>query len=235
MTIAIDPILQRADLCGITLAGNLVHAPKIRYQANPVLAIADITIATHSRWFDKTSNSYKEWTTYHDVKVVGDIVEQHLLHAQKGEVVLLQGHLSHQKKTNNDLLLATFIQVFAKGYSQEINQLQCSGKLVTPFRLITTENNKLFAEAIMSIVQQVSYYNKPQKHTLIIERPVHIWGKQAQYLAEKAQQGDEVIIEGKLSYINNGRKSQFIDAKQILLVQSKESKIKDVLKKPESL
>ena len=57
MTIAIDPTLKRADLCSITLAGNLVQAPEIRYQANPVLAIADITIATHSRWFDKLTNS----------------------------------------------------------------------------------------------------------------------------------------------------------------------------------
>jgi single-stranded DNA-binding protein len=221
MTIAIDPTLKRADLCSITLAGNLVQAPEIRYQANPVLAIADITIATHSRWFDKLTNSYKEWTNYHNAKVVGDIVEQHLLQAQKGDVVLLQGHLSHQKQTAKEILLATFIQVFAKGYSQEINQLQCSGKLTTPFRLITTDNHKIFAEAKISIVQQVSSYNKLQKHNVVIERPVHIWGKQAQYLTEKAQQGDDIIIEGKLSYINNTTKSQLIDAKQILLVKGK--------------
>ncbi len=221
MTISINPIAQRADCCSVTLAGNLVHEPKIRYQANPVLAIADITIATHSRWFDKFSNSYKEWTTYHDVKVVGDIVEHSLLHAQKGEVILIQGHLSHQKNTEKELLLATFVQVFAKGYSQEINQLQCSGQLQTPFRLITTENNKVFAEAQINIVQQLLSSTKQHKHTVQIQRPIHIWGKQAHYLAEKAQVGDGLIIEGKLGYINDTKKAQLIEAKQILITKFK--------------
>ncbi len=222
MTIPISPVIQRADFCSITLVGNLVHEPKIRYQANPVLAIADITIATHSRWFDKFSNNYKEWTTYHDVKVVGDIVEQTLLYAQKGEVILIQGHLSHQKNTDKELLLATFVQVFAKGYSQEVNQLQCSGQLLTPFRLITTENNKVFAEASISIIQQLLTANKQHKHSVKIQRPIHIWGKQAQYLAEKAQVGDGLIIEGKLGYLHNAQKAQLIEAKQILLTKFKE-------------
>ena len=225
MTVTISPIVQRADFCSITLVGNLVHEPKIRYQANPVLAIADITIATHSRWFDKLSNSYKEWTTYHDVKVVGDIVEQNLLYAQKGEVILIQGHLSHQKNTEKELLLATFVQLFARGYSQEINQLQCSGQLLIPFRLITTENNKVFAEASISIVQQLLTTNKQQKHAVQIQRPIHIWGKQAQYLAEKAQVGDGLIIEGKLGYLNKVPKKQLIEAKQVLLTKYKEQQV----------
>jgi len=217
--ITVDKTFHSPDLCSITLAGNLVSEPKIRYQANPVLAIADITIATHSRWYDKTTNSYKEWTNYHNVKVIGDIVEQQLIHAQKGQVVLIQGHLSTQKNTHKELLLATFVQVFNKGYSQEINQLHCSGTLITPFTLKTTENNKVFAAATLSFTQQTISAHNQQKHTFTLERPLHIWGKQAQYLADKASVGDKLIIEGKLSYLNNAEKSQFIDAKQIILAK----------------
>jgi single-strand DNA-binding protein len=46
-------------LCSVTLLGNLVSKPEIRYQANPVIAFAEFTLATHSRWFDKTSNKFK--------------------------------------------------------------------------------------------------------------------------------------------------------------------------------
>jgi single-strand DNA-binding protein len=220
-----DQVFHSPDLCSVTLAGNLVSEPKIRYQANPVLAIADITIATHSRWYDKATKGYKEWTNYHNVKVVGDIVEQQLIHAQKGQVVLIQGHLSLQKatatRTSKELLLASFVQVFSKGYSQEINQLHCSGKLIAPFTLKTTENNKIFAEATLSITQQTISAHNQQKHIFTLERPVQVWGKQAQYLSDKANIGDQLIIEGKLNYLNNAEKSQFIDGKQIILSATK--------------
>jgi len=216
-----DKILHRPDLCSVTLAGNLVSEPQIRYQANPVLAIADITIATHSRWYDKVSNSYKEWTNYHAVKVVGDVVEQSLLHAEKGQVVLIQGHLSFQKanatKPSKELLLATFVKVFTKGYSQEVNQFHCSGKLTSTFSLKTTENNKIFAEAMLSITQQTQTAHDQHKHIFTLERPVHVWGKQAQYLSENAEIGNNLIIDGKLNYLKTAEKSQFIEAKQIIL------------------
>jgi len=222
----IDKLLHNPDLCCITLAGNLVSEPQIRYQANPVLAIADITIATHSRWYDKASNSYKEWTNYHPVKVVGDVVEKSLLHAEKGQVVLIQGHLSFQKananKASKELLLASFVKVFTKGYSQEINQFNGSGKLVSNFVLKTTENNKMFAEATLSITQQTQTAHNQQKHIFTIERPIHVWGKQAQYLSENAKVDDNLIIEGKLNSLKNAEKTQFIEAKQIIL--SKELK-----------
>ena len=63
--------LPQNHLCTVTLLGNLVNKPDIRYQANPVVAFAEFTLATHSRWFDKTSNKFKEWTSYHTVKVIG--------------------------------------------------------------------------------------------------------------------------------------------------------------------
>jgi single-stranded DNA-binding protein len=48
-------------------------------------------------------------------------------------------------------------------------------------------------------------------------RPLHIWGTQASYIKQHATLGDEIIVDGKLSYLNNEEKSQFLDAKQVLL------------------
>ncbi len=219
MTLNVKPTTS-PNLCTITLVGNLVNAPQIRYQANPVLAIAEMTIATHNRWFDKASNSFKEWTSYHPANAIGELAEFELAHAKKGDIILLQGYLSHSKNSAKELLMATFVQTFAKGFSQEINQLHCSGQLISPFKLNITTNNKMFAEATISITQQIISPSNQNKHKITIKRPVHIWGKQAQYLSEHSKINDSLIVEGKLNYLNNADKAQLIEAKQIILLKT---------------
>ena len=76
------------QLCAVTLLGNLVATPDIRYRANPATAVTEIVLATSSKWLDKSTNKYKEWTSYHHVKVEGELVEQALLHANKGDIIL---------------------------------------------------------------------------------------------------------------------------------------------------
>lgn len=211
--------VQNNHLCCVTLLGNVVANPSIRYQANPVLAIAEFTLATHSRWLDKTSNQYKEWTSYHTVKVIGDIVERSLIHAQKGDVVLIQGYLLNSKNTNREIIHATYAQTFAKGYAQSINQIHCSGQINSAVKLVTTEHNKVLAEINITINHLVYSPITQEVKNLKIERPVHIWGKQAQYINEHAQIGDQLIVDGKLSYLNNANKSQFIEAQQVILLK----------------
>ena len=215
-----QPIPQN-HLCTVTLLGNLVTKPDIRYQANPVVAVAEFVVATHSQWVDKTSKQSKQWTSYHTVKMVGDVVERTLLHAQKGDIVLIQGHLVTSKKSAREIIHATYAHTYPKGYTHSINQLQCSGTISSDVRLVTTESNKQLAELTLSI----SYYAfSPITHELKsieLSRPLHIWGKQALYIQQHATLGDEIIVDGKLSYLNNEEKSQFLDAKHVLLQQKK--------------
>jgi single-stranded DNA-binding protein len=212
--------IKNNHLCNVTLLGNLVAKPVIRYQANPILAIAEFTLATHSRWFDKSSKQYKEWTSYHVVKVIGDIVERSLVHAQKGELILIQGYLLNSKKTGREIIHATYAQTFAKGYARSINQIHCSGQINSPIQLVTTEQDKELAEIKVNINHFVYSPVTQQVSTLQIERLVHVWGKQAHYLNEHAERGDQVVIEGKLSYLNNVDKSQFIEAQQVVLLKA---------------
>ncbi|MFT6249177.1 MAG: hypothetical protein ACJAZQ_002451, partial [Cognaticolwellia sp.] len=51
--------------------------------------------------------------------------------------------------------------------------------------------------------------------TILIERELHVWGKQAEYIVEHAVVGDSVMVEGKLSYLTSADKAQFIDAKAL--------------------
>jgi len=213
-------VAHNKNLCEITLLGNLVSKPEIRYQVNPVVAIAEIKIATHSRWFDKANNKFKEWTSFHTVKVIGDIVEATLIHADKGDVILVHGYLLNSQKTNREIIHATFAQTFSKGYAQSLNQIQCSGKINSDIQLVTTEQNKELAEFQISISHQVHSPVTQNIHTFNLERLVHVWGKQAHYLKEHAQINDQVVIEGRLNYFTNATKSQFIEAKQVVLLKA---------------
>ena len=76
------------QLCTVTLLGNLVSKPDIRYKANPIVAITEIVLATNSKWLDKNTNKYKEWVSYHHIKVEGKLVEQALLTANKGDCII---------------------------------------------------------------------------------------------------------------------------------------------------
>jgi len=220
---------QNQQLCAVTLLGNLVAKPDIRYRANPVSAITEITIATSSKWLDKKTNQYKEWTSYHHIKVEGDLVEQALLTANKGDIILVHGYLSNIKSSNitanntiaqNSLSIvhANFIQRFNKGYTQTVNKVLCSGQLASAPQLITTQNNKKLAQASITINQQDYCVNKRCWQSHMVERELHVWGKQAQYLVENAQAGDNVMVEGKLSYLATADKMQFIEAKTVHLL-----------------
>jgi single-stranded DNA-binding protein len=48
---------------------------------------------------------------------------------------------------------------------------------------------------------------------------VHIWGKQAHYIKDKAELGDQLVVDGRLSYLNDSKKSQFIDSHQVILLK----------------
>lgn len=212
------------QLCAVTLLGNLVATPDIRYRANPATAVTEIVLATSSKWLDKSTNKYKEWTSYHHVKVEGELVEQALLHANKGDIILLHGYLSNIKPTATDkntshtgIVHANFVQKFSKGYTQAINQVHCSAQLISQPKLMLTEQNKNITQARIVINQHIYDTDKQAWQTISVERAIHAWGKQAQYLAEHGNIGDELMLEGKLSYTSGANKDQFIEIKNVHL------------------
>ncbi|NMP30553.1 single-stranded DNA-binding protein [Thalassotalea sp. M1531] len=205
------------QLCNVTLLGNLVAKPEIRYLANPVLAVTDIVLATTYRWKDK-NNHNKEWTSYHHVKVVGKLVEESLQHANKGDILLVNGYIANNKTKPIEIVHATTIEHFAKGFTQNINNITCSAQLTTDVKLVTTESNNQLATFEISICHHAFSEHKSESLIHHVKRPVQLWGAQAQNIAQQAKQGDNVIVEGRLSYANNQQKSQQIDASQVHLL-----------------
>lgn len=214
------------QLCAVTLLGNLVAKPDIRYRANPVSALTEVIVATSNKWLDKKTNQYKEWTSFHHIKVEGVLVEQTLLQAEKGDVILVQGYLSNIKpkraatETHPPIVHATFVQKFAKGYIPSINQIYCSGQVISQPQLITTANNKKMAQVNITINQQIYAIDKQRWQTILVERALHVWGKQAYDVVEKAVIGDNIIVEGQLGYLATAAKTQFIEGKTVHLLQN---------------
>lgn len=218
------PQMPSPQLCTVTLLGNLVATPDIRYRANPATPVTEIILATSSKWLDKSTNKYKEWVTYHQVKVEGELVEQALLHANKGDIILLHGYLSNIKPLKDSesaihpgIVHADFVQKFNKGYTLPINQIQCSAQLISEPKLMLTEQNKSITQANIVIHQHIYNIEKQAWQTVTVERSIHAWGKQAKYLAEHGVIGDELMVEGKLSYTKGANKDQFIEVKTVHL------------------
>ncbi len=208
------------QLCNLTLLGNLVAKPNIRYRANPALAITELTLATHNKWLDKKTNKMKEWTHYHQVTVLGQLVEQNLQQVEKGDVLLIQGYMTDNKKTSSQSITATFVQKFGRGYTESINQLHCSAKIITPISLMTSEYNKPLAQANVEIHHQVYCPIKQIMKKNTVQRTLSTWGRQAQLLKERSQIEDIIIIEAQLTYANTRTKDQLLDSKKIHLVKN---------------
>ena len=207
------------QLCSVTLLGNLVADPEIRYLANPILAVTDITLATTHKWQDKKTGANKEWTSYHHVKVIGKLVETALLHAKKGDVLFVQGYIANNKQQPVEIIHATVLEHFAKSYTTAINQVFCSGIVSSDIQLVTTEHNKQLATFDININHQAFSEHKQVMLPHQITRSVHVWGKQATYLNNNVTLDTHIIIEGRVSYDNSNVRKQYIEANQVHIVK----------------
>lgn len=203
-------------ICNVVLAGNIVAKPVIRYKANPVLPIAEFVIATHQSWFDKISNQFKDWTTYHPVTMAGDSINSGLIHANKGELIYINGRLRTKAKTGKHVVEIDNYQLFKHGSNQGFNTIHCTGEIVSDIHTITTENNKMLTHFQLDIKQRYYACSIEKWLERPISRTVHLWGKMGENLTQRAKLGSQVLIEGSISYVNDEKKNQIIEAKKII-------------------
>ena len=84
----------------VILVGNLGRDPEIRTMQNSN-RVANLSVATSERWFDKQANERREKTEWHRVVIFDekliDVAEQYL---QKGSKIYLEGQLQTRKWTD---------------------------------------------------------------------------------------------------------------------------------------
>ena len=84
----------------VILVGNLGRDPEIRTMQNGN-RVANLSVATSERWFDKRANERREKTEWHRVVIFDekliDVVEQYV---HKGSKIYLEGQLQTRKWTD---------------------------------------------------------------------------------------------------------------------------------------
>jgi single-strand DNA-binding protein len=76
----------------VILVGNLTRDPQVKYTTGGT-AVTEIGLAVSRQWFDKTTNSKKEETTFVDVTLWGRTAEIAGEYLAKGRPVLIEGRL----------------------------------------------------------------------------------------------------------------------------------------------
>ena len=90
-----------ASVNRVTILGNVGKDPEIRYMPNGE-AIANFSVATSSKWKDKTTGEAREETEWHRIVIYGKlagIVEKYI---KKGSSVYLEGKLKTRKWQDKD-------------------------------------------------------------------------------------------------------------------------------------
>jgi single-strand DNA-binding protein len=90
-----------SDLNKVMLIGRLGKDPEMHYSASGA-AIANVTIATGSKWKDKQTGEQKEKTEWHRVvffQRLGEIAGEYL---KKGSQVYIEGELQTRKWQDKD-------------------------------------------------------------------------------------------------------------------------------------
>lgn len=85
-----------ASVNKVILLGNLGRDPEVRYSPDGG-AIANVSIATTSRYKDKTSGDMKEDTEWHRVVFFGRLAEIAAEYLKKGRPVYVEGRLRTRK------------------------------------------------------------------------------------------------------------------------------------------
>lgn len=76
----------------VILVGNITRDVQVKYTTGGT-AMAEIGLAVNRRWLDKTSNQWKDETTFVDVQLWGRTAEIAGEYLRKGSSVLIEGRL----------------------------------------------------------------------------------------------------------------------------------------------
>ena len=85
-----------ASVNRVIVLGNLGRDPEIRYTSDE-RAIANLSLATSSRYKDKSSGELKEQTEWHKIVLYNRLAEVAREYLKKGQSVYVEGRLQTRK------------------------------------------------------------------------------------------------------------------------------------------
>ena len=111
----------------VILVGNLGRDPEIRTMQNSN-RVANLSLATSERWFDKQANEKREKTEWHRVVIFDekliDVVEQYV---HKGSKLYLEGQLQTRKWTDQSGVEKYSTEVVLQRFRGALTMLDSKG------------------------------------------------------------------------------------------------------------
>ena len=106
----------------VILIGNLGNDPEVRFTQGGD-AVANLSLATHESWRDRTSGEMQERTEWHRIVMFGklaDIAQQYL---RKGSKVYIEGRLQTRKWQDQQGMDRYTTEVVVDGFSGQMQML----------------------------------------------------------------------------------------------------------------
>lgn len=108
-----------SSLNKVTLIGNVGKDPEVRSFGDK--EVANLSIATSEKWFDKTTNERKEKTEWHKVSVFNEaLVKLIKSYVKKGTKLYIEGKLQTRKWTDSNNQEKYTTEIVLNGYSANI-------------------------------------------------------------------------------------------------------------------
>ena len=112
----------------VILVGNLGRDPEIRTMQNRN-KVANLSLATSERWFDKQTGERREKTEWHRVVIFNEklieVVEQYV---HKGSKLYLEGQLQTRKWTDQSGVEKYSTEVVLQGFRGVLTMLDSKGE-----------------------------------------------------------------------------------------------------------
>jgi len=104
-----------ASVNKVILVGNLGQEPEVRYATNGD-AVVNLSLATTSKWKDKTSGQMKEETEWHRVSIFGKAAEVAGQYLKKGSAVYVEGKIKSKKYTDKQGIERTAFEITCENF-----------------------------------------------------------------------------------------------------------------------
>jgi single-strand DNA-binding protein len=103
-----------SSLNKVFLIGRLGHDPKILSDKEGVPYAAEVSLATSTKWTDKTSGEKKEDTEWHKVIFYNKLAETVREYLKKGSMIYVEGRIKSHKYNGKDGVERTGYQIIAQ-------------------------------------------------------------------------------------------------------------------------
>jgi single-strand DNA-binding protein len=183
----------------VLLIGTVNSIPVLRKTTNNT-SVTNFTLITTNNWVDSNGQKqiYKKW---HHIVCWGKLAENVASHISAESIVLVEGSISYRyyMKDNIRLKVAEIKATSVSNWEGSLNKIIIVGNVASDSTLRKTTNNTNVTNLTISTVDKWQDKNDEVQFNKKWHQIV-CWGKTAEQVVDKVENGALVLVEGSISY-----------------------------------